>query len=51
MRLNRRQIRMLNRYPRATRVWRQAGVRLSPSTRVVTNGNTVRVVRRSNGQG
>ena len=48
MRFTRRQMRMLTRYTRATRVWSRAGVRLAPSTRVVVEGNQVRVVRTAN---
>jgi len=47
MRLNRRQLQMLSRYPRAFRVWGRNGVRLADSTRVVVDGNQVRIVRRS----
>jgi len=45
MRFNRRQMKMLSRYPRATRVWGRNGVRLASSTRVVVQDNQVRVVR------
>jgi hypothetical protein len=48
MRLSRRQLQMLSRYPRATRVWGRNGVRLASSTRVVVDGDRVRLVRRSN---
>ena len=47
MRLSRRQLQMLDRYPRAIRVWGRNGVRLASSTRVVVDGNRVRIVRRS----
>lgn len=50
MKFTRRQLRMLSRYPRATRVWGRNGVRLASTTRVVVNGNQVRVVRRGSPQ-
>jgi len=48
MRLNRRQMQTLRRYPRSTRVWGRNGVRLASTTRVVVSGDNVRVVRRQN---
>ena len=48
MRLNRRQMQTLRRYPRSTRVWGRNGVRLAKTTRVVVSDGNVRVVRRQN---
>lgn len=45
MRMTRRQLQTLNRYSRATHVWKRLGVRLSPRTRVVVSGNKVRLIR------
>lgn len=46
MRLSKKQVKILQRYPRATKIWSQAGVKLAPQTRVhVDPSGRVRLVR------
>ena len=45
MNVSREQLKILNRYPRHTGVWRSLGVRLSDKTRVVVANGQVRLIR------
>ena len=45
MRPTKRQIQTLRRFPRSRAVWGQLGIHLSPSTRVLSDGTKIRVVR------
>jgi len=46
MRMNRRQMQTLGRYPFSARVWGRNRVRLAKTTLVIVSDNTVCVVRR-----
>lgn len=49
MKLTRKQVETLKRYPRATKIWSAAGIKLTPRTRVHVDPNgRVRLVQPQN---